>query len=392
MAFMEHCSFGEAPKHMYFWAGVSAVAGAIRRQAWIDQKLFKWYCNLYTVIVAPPGIVAKSTTSALAMDLLKKVPGIKFGPDIVTWQALIEAFEDSEDNFEYAGQFWPQSALNFDISEFGNFLDPNDKRMVDLLVALWDGKQGGMKKKSKSGGEEVVQNPWINLIACTTPSWIADNFPKYMIGGGFTSRCVFLYAEQKAQFVAYPEDHAPANFEQQEAALVADLDHISRNIVGPYTLTPDAKKWGRAWYKSHWEGQHQATVDPRFGGYIARKQTMLHKVAMIIAAAQSDVMQLEAEHLAIAARMLTDLEPDMEKIYEKIGKAENSDHIDRLIFYVRKRGTVSFAEAYAYVHSYFPELRKFEDIVAGLVRSGKFTIKGGRTSNESAIIVWVGGE
>jgi hypothetical protein len=76
--------------------------------------------------------------------------------------------------------------------------------MVDLLVSLWDGKQGAFEKKTKGSGSDSVENPWINLIACTTPAWIAGNFPEYMIGGGFTSRCIFVYAEKKAKLVAYP--------------------------------------------------------------------------------------------------------------------------------------------------------------------------------------------
>ena len=61
-AFMDYASYGEAPRHMYFWTGVSAIAGALRRKVWIDQAYFKWYPNFYIVLVAPPGIVSKSTT------------------------------------------------------------------------------------------------------------------------------------------------------------------------------------------------------------------------------------------------------------------------------------------------------------------------------------------
>ena len=62
-AFCDYAQHGEAPRRMYFWAGVSAVAGALRRKVWIDEAYFKWYCNMYIVFVAPPGIVSKSTTA-----------------------------------------------------------------------------------------------------------------------------------------------------------------------------------------------------------------------------------------------------------------------------------------------------------------------------------------
>ena len=63
-AYVEYTSFSEAPRRMHFWAGVSAIAGALRRRVWFDQFYFQWHPNLYIVFVAPPGIVSKSTTAA----------------------------------------------------------------------------------------------------------------------------------------------------------------------------------------------------------------------------------------------------------------------------------------------------------------------------------------
>ena len=164
-AFMDYASYGEAPRHMYFWSGVSAVAGALRRKVWIDQAYFKWFPNFYIVLVAPPGIVSKSTTAGIAMNLLRKVPGIRFGPDVVTWPALISAFAEATEGFELNSEVHVMSALTLESSEFGNLLNPQDKDMVDLLVALWDGKPGTFEKKTKHSGNDSVENPWINLIA-----------------------------------------------------------------------------------------------------------------------------------------------------------------------------------------------------------------------------------
>jgi hypothetical protein len=92
---------------MYFWVGVSAIAGALRRKVWIDQAYFRWHPNMYIILVAPPGIVSKSTTASVAMRLLRRVPGIKFGPDVVTWQALVGAFaEATEKDFDDLVDVW----------------------------------------------------------------------------------------------------------------------------------------------------------------------------------------------------------------------------------------------------------------------------------------------
>lgn len=77
-----------------FISGLSlAIAGALRRKVWIDQAYFKWYSNFYIIpLVAPPGIVSKSTTAGIGMSILREVPGVNFGPDVVTWPAFVEAF------------------------------------------------------------------------------------------------------------------------------------------------------------------------------------------------------------------------------------------------------------------------------------------------------------
>ena len=377
-AYIEYAGYGEAPKHMSFWTGVSTIAGALRRRVWIEQVYFRWYPNFYIVLVAPPGIVSKSSTVSIGMSLLRQVPGIHFGPDVVTWQALIEDFGVATEGFEFQGEIHAHSSVTLESSEFGNLLDPRDKAMVDLLVALWDGKPGEFKKRTKHSGDDAIVNPWINLIACTTPSWIAGNFPEYMIGGGFTSRCVFVYAEEKARLVPYLSEVVPAGHSAMGKKLVEDLGHMSTALTGEYKLTPGAMAWGAEWYKNHYAKRPASLQDDRFGGYIARKQTHLHKLAIILAASGGDEMVITEHHLAIADNMVTDLEVDMARVFAKIGKSDFSFYADRLIQFIHRSGDVSYTEAYRFVHTHFPSVKDFEDVLAGLVKAGfvKITHKG----------------
>ena len=368
-AFMDYASYGEAPRHMYFWCGVSALAGALRRKVWIDQAYFRWHPNFYVILVAPPGIVSKSTTAGIAMDLLKEVPGVHFGPSVVTMQALLGSMAEVTEAFEYNGEYLPMSALTLESSEFGNLLNPHDKDMVDMLVNLWDGKKGVLEKKTKHSGNDSVENPWLNLIACTTPSWIAGNFPEYMIGGGFTSRCVFVYADKKAKYVAYPGLQVPKDMAGTAAKLTEDLIEIG-TLCGEYKLDRSAILWGEQWYKKLYTERPVNLDDDRFGGYIARKQTHLHKLAIVLSASMSGDMRITDEFLAIADTMLTDLEPDMAMVFSKIGKTENSVYVDRMVEYVKRRGRCPYAEVYRFVHSYFPAMREFEDVIAGAMRAG----------------------
>jgi hypothetical protein len=369
-AFMDYASYSEAPRYMHFWCGVSAIAGALRAKVWVEQGYFKWYPNFYIILVAPPGVVSKSTTSGMAMKLLRKVPGINFGPDVVTWQALLDTFEEKTEAFEVNGILQPMSALTVASSEFGNLFDPTDKKMVDMFVSLWDCDAEAFEKKTKHSGNNTVQNPWLNLIACTTPSWIAGNFPEYMVGGGFTSRCIFVYADKKAKLVAYPGLHIPENFEEQKTKLIEDLAHISTKLCGKFTITKSAEAFGKEWYERHNEWFSNANGGDYFTVYMARKQTHMHKLAMILSASTSDNLVITEEHLQVAEQMLTDLEPDMNFVFSKIGKSDSALYAERLIWFVQQKGKVPYTEAYRYVHSYFPSMRDFEDILAGVLKAG----------------------
>ena len=369
-SYIQYAGFSEAPERMHFWSGVAALAGTLRRRVWLSMGYYRWCVNHYIIFVAPPGIVSKSTTVAIAMDILRKVPGIEFGPDIVTWPALVSAFAAAKQSFDVAGDQHTECALTLESSEFGNLVNPTDREMIDLLVTLWDSKQGGFAKVTKNSGSDQVENPWINLIACTTPSWIAGNFPEYVIGGGFTSRCLFVYTDQKEKLVAYPIFHIPQGMKETQEKLAQDLEHIATNLAGPYHLSSQAREWGEAWYIQHYAHPPAHLQDDRFGGYLARKQTHLHKLAMVLAAARSDDLIITAEDLQVANVAISDLEKDMPKVFARIGRTEDSIQAERFVQFVQKNSPVTYAQAYSYVHSAFPYCRDFENIVHGAIRAG----------------------
>ena len=330
-SFIEYASFGEAPLTFYFWVGVSTIAGALRRRVWIDQGYFQWIPNFYVILVAPPGIVSKSTTASIGMNLLRQVGGIKFGPDVVTWQKLAQSLSQSLEMFDLGdGTLMPMSAITIESSEFGTFLNPQDREMVDVLVSLWDGKKGTFTKSTKTQGDDVIENPFVNIIACTTPSWIEGNFPEYMIGGGFTSRCVFVYADAKRQYVAYPRDVLPKDFLEQQKTLVADLERISL-IKGEYKLDPAAETWGKAWYEAHYKNKPPLLDNERFGGYLARKQTHIHKLAMVLAASVRNETVITTNELSPANDIITSLEVYMPKVFDRIGTSETSRGAAQLV-------------------------------------------------------------
>lgn len=366
--YLKYASVTEAPKRMHFWAGVGALAGALRRKVWIDMRRFKWFPSFYIIYVAPPGIVAKSTTADIAMDLLRQVPGIQFGPNAITWQALVTAFAQANESFEYADEWHPMSPLTLVASELGSLVNLQDRDMVNLLIEMWDGKSR-YDKVTKMSGNDTIEAPWINLQGCTTPHWIADNMPPATIGGGLSSRCVFVYADQKDKYVAYVDETVGSEDAALRLKLIQDLEHIAQ-LVGPFTIDKEARDWGRVWYESFWKDATSRMDDQMLEGYAARKQTHLHKLAMILSVSRGDSLIITKDDLMLANLMLTDIEADMPKVFARIGKGETSLQAERFISMVQREGALPYMAAYRKFHSHFPDARDFEGIMAGALQAG----------------------
>lgn len=323
--YLEFARFSEAPTKFHFWTAVSVIAGALQRKVWIDQKYFQWLPNFYIVFVSPPGIVSKSTTAAIGMDLLRLVPGVKFGPSSLTWQSLVTALAEAPEAFELPGgegEMLVQSAITIVASELGSLLDLKDRVMVDVLVDLWDGKKGAWEKWTKTSGNDKIENPFINIIGCTTPAWIQENFSKYLLGGGFTSRTVFVYAQEKRQLVAYPAKQFDKAHEEMRPKLLQDLEMI-KLLVGEYRLNKEAEDWGTEWYVKH--NSRMAGADPTDEGlnsFLARKQTFLHKLGMVLAASRRNELTIFREDLEFADAMLTAIESELATVFGRVSERD----------------------------------------------------------------------
>ena len=212
-AYLEHTKYSEAPTPLHFWTGVSTIAGALRRRVWIDQLQFQWTPNFYIVFVGPPGVITKSTSIRIGTELLREVEGVHFGPNSLTWQALTIALEDAyevvtlpltADNEDTITL--PMSCITCSAKEFGTPIDPSDRKLVDVFTDLWDGQLETWVHDTRTLGKITIKNPWINIITAVTPAWLKRNMPDEMIGGGLTSRIIFVYVSKKRELVSFPSE------------------------------------------------------------------------------------------------------------------------------------------------------------------------------------------
>lgn len=374
--YIQYTQYSEAPDHYHFWTGVSVIAGALRRKVWLDMQYFEWTPNFYIILVAPPGILNKSTTIGIGRSLLRQIQGVKFGPSALTWQALINELRSAGELVLMPDtQYHPMACLNFFVSELGTLLDPQDRQMVDILVDLWDGQKGAWEKATKMFGMETVVSPWINVLAGVTPKWLAANLPRTMIGGGFTSRCIFVLGNRKRQLVPYPHRCAsPEWIKKIQEDLLVDLEYISM-LKGSFTLTEEAYAYGVKWYQALYGQLLQHTkAHSDFGGYLARKQSHLHKLAMIISASRRDTLEITEDDLSFSAQILRDLEADLPEIFKSITTTESMESAEKLVEIVQSKQKIRFTDLYRmFFHNL--DFQHFRQLVESAINAGYITQK-----------------
>lgn len=370
----------ETPSDLHFWVGVSTIAGALRRRVWIENFSFQWTPNFYIILVGPPGVVKKSTSISLGYSLLRQVPGIHFGPSSLTWQAMVKALSEAQEMVHFGDEtYLPMACISCAVSELGTFLAPSDDKFISVFTDLWDAKKDFFEHSTLTSGSLGVENPWVNIISATTPSWLKQNFPESMVGGGFTSRVLFIYNDKKKQLIPYPGlVRRPQEHQELEKALVHDLTQIA-SMVGEYKLTEEAVKWGYKWYQQMNDERPEHLESDRFDGYLDRKQGHLHKLAMILAAAQRDDLYIDKPELEAADWMLHRTEQGMVKVFESIGMSEASRQVDEMLAFLRVRRKASMNETYRHCLRMM-SLSQFKEAVDAAARAEYIRIT--NTGNE----------
>lgn len=379
--YLEYTRYSEAPTPLHFWTGVSTIGGALRRRVWIDELQFQWTPNFYIVFVGPPGVITKSTSIRLGADLLREIDGVHFGPNSLTWQALAVALEEAFEEVplpliadEDTPRTLPMSCITCSIKEFGTFIDPSDRKLIDVFTDLWDGQLETWEHSTKTQGKTKVQNPWINIISAVTPAWLKKNMPDEMIGGGLTSRIIFVFGDKKRELIPYPSELIKTdNWLQDRQHLIDDLREIA-TLVGEYKLTPEAIEFGSDWYRNKlWGERPTKLASDRFDGYLSRKQTHVHKLAIVLAAAQRDELVITKRDLELSIRIITSLEDSMLVVFQSIGVSETSRYLVEIIAYLKVLKRIDkrtlWRECYSVMTS-----QQFADALEGGVRAGYIRI------------------
>lgn len=296
-----------APESYIFWSGMYCLAAAIRRKVYIGKAtLGSWECfpHCYIILVGPPGF-RKNTSMGPGIELLQELSDsgtLNRAPAIITKESVLDSVFKSSD-----------SSIYLTIEEFGDIFLKSGPDMFELLTTLFDAKKT-LEQKTLSRNLEIAIKPCVNLLAGTTPQWIAMKMPESVIGGGLASRIIFIYEDKEPSSRIFFNGIAP-EFEVIQKDLVSDLNHIAHNIEGEFLLSEETKDW-----MEDWNNKRKRNGNPKLAGYYARKITHILKIAQLFHLSYDDSLTIHKADIEAAIGIVEGTEKNLPRVFTGVGK------------------------------------------------------------------------
>ena len=333
--YIKYTEGSEPPLSYHTWVGVSMIAGALQRKCYLQWGFEKIFPNIYAILVGPSGKARKGVAINIGKDIISEVGSIALTSENATREALIRAMKGSITNYQLpTGEVKFHCSITCFSEELSVFLGQNDIKFLASLTDWYDSKDN-WTYETKNAGKDHLQGLCFNLLGATAPDWLQSMLLQEAVGGGFTSRIIFVVEDNKGKTV--PEHILIEEEKALREALVRDLNTIS-NMTGAFEFDAEGRAAYIAWYTQHDVNMAKniyPVEDPRFNGYCERRATHLRKLMMILSASRGDSRLLTLDDFKRADQLLKSTELRMHKTFGGLGKAKYSDVTEKVIEYIR---------------------------------------------------------
>lgn len=329
-AYKTYMAGEESPSIFNEWVAISTVAAAMQRKCFLRWKLHGYtYPNLYIVLVGPPA-VGKGVAMGAASTMLREA-NVRTSANAVTRQALIQDLMSATESVDIDGSLYTHSSLTVFSKELAVFLGYNDYELISHMTDWFDCESHWVYK-TIGRGDEVVENVFVNMIGATTPDIIQTHLPTDAVGGGLTSRIIFVFADAMSKIVAVPY------LQVQDPALYAKMQHDLKAIAamkGQFKVTNEFLELWVPWYIN-------SRKNPMFGDgplvrYDGRRAMHMLKICMVMNASRGDEsMVIDAQDFIKAKTALDSCEQVMPKTFRGYGSNPLADQLPHIIDFLQQ--------------------------------------------------------
>jgi hypothetical protein len=263
---------------------------------------------MYTILVAESGVTRKSTAVRRAVGFARAFTGdqnllieSKITPEKLEFDLALQTIEHET---AYA---------SIAIDELVKFLgrEKSVEAMPTLLTDLFDSPHLRTGGGTLVRGRTTLRNVYINFLSASTPSWLLRAVNPDVIEGGFTSRVIFVVAEEPKHTSAWPEkpDAVLAdNIRNSLEVIKQQAQHTTR-----IQLNDNARKKFSNWYRSR-----DKKRDAFRASFQSREDSHVLRVAALLSINDGS-WEVQVSHITAAIRIITEVREDGATIFEGTG-------------------------------------------------------------------------
>lgn len=303
------------------WTAIFTIACALERKVWVRTSIGIMFPNLYVFLVGPPG-AGKTVAASVSRDLLLGLDEHFVAPTSVTRASLIDNLKEAERKVVRPRESPPIvefNSLALLSNELGVLLPAYENDFMNVLTDLYDCKVYTESRRSKDT-RITINDPQLNLLAATTPSYLNNLLPQGAWDQGFLSRTIMVYAGAPAPFDLFS---VTAIDDKLHGALGADLNAISA-LYGKLEFDPDSVAAIRDWHLS--EGRPKPD-HPKLQYYNTRRTSHLIKLCCVACVARTDDPWITVDDYVEALGWLTEAEAFMPDIFKAMTSGGDSQVI-----------------------------------------------------------------
>jgi hypothetical protein len=342
----------ENPTSYNEWSGISALSASLKRNVYIYYHGIKFFANQYIVLVGPPGL-GKGSSIIPAAHIAKEAGTVNYLSDRITAERIIEKLAEGFTHpvIQVSGNSVGALAVKEHTAcilakELPVFLGSSDW-MHSLLCQLWD--ENEFEHQTKNKGNKFIKEMCVSMLGGCVPDYIRKLTKDTLapVTGGFTARCIFVYATKKSQLLADGWGCPNGNKSAMEQKLIEDLKYISR-VSGEVFLDATAKlRWntmyGQYGTPSEFESDALANFKSRIPSHVI-------KVALAISLSESDNLVISDSQLQKAIELVEEVRNNVDITFRAVGESPLAVAQDRIMKFIEQRGVCSNRELLKYNH------------------------------------------
>lgn len=326
----------EHPTSYHVWNAIATIGGVLQRRVYMPWGRGRIYPNNFIVLVGPSGL-GKGESMKAIVEMFSETE-LKIAPDAVTVEALAAILENCKaDYIDLDGRQVSHSSIQVFAGELAVLLGVKDVKKLSWLTDWYDCKDK-WEKETKGSGSDYIKGLCVNILGATAPDWFSSIIPEEALGGGFTSRIIFVVEKDKSKLLPYPV------YTKEQEKLFNDLTYDLKCMAltfGPYNFDKETKEAYIEYYMDQEKNMKQNIFpvnDPMFRGYCNRRSLHLRKVAMILAVSRNSKRIVNIDDFQKALGVLKSAEAKMPRLFGGVGKSIHGQTINAVMDFLQRYG------------------------------------------------------